>query len=275
MALAMALGSDAPAAVTLGLVAALSSSVVVVNVSRSRMRTTDVPTERALVVWAILQDAVTLVAATFLAVLLTPGSGSPVLVLAKVLLFVLFAALVQLWAIPPLLAWSRSMPDSFLVVAVSAALAIAGAGAVVFDVPVALAAFVAGVLFSARPVAREARREVLPFRDLFAVLFFVAVGSLVDPAAIGREPLWLAFFVGLVVAKSLLVSALAALFAVPARRWQLGVGLGQIGEFSFVVLGLGVSAGVVSAGQSSGALAAAAVTIAASAILVRAFPKVR
>jgi predicted Kef-type K+ transport protein len=54
---------------------------------------------------------------------------------------------------------------------------------------------------------------------------------------------------------------------------QLGVGLGQIGEFSFVVLGLGVAAGVVTAAQSSGVLAAAAATIAASAVAVRAFPK--
>ena len=62
-------------------------------------------------------------------------------------------------------------------------------------------------------------------------------------------------------------------FGVPSRRWQLAMGLGQIGEFSFVVLGLGVTAGVVSAGQSSAALAAAALTIAASAVGTRLFPR--
>src|SRR4051794_31324731 len=72
-----ALGSPPIGAVTLGLVAALSSSVVVVNITRSRKRTTDPITERALVVWALLQDAVTLVAATLLAVLLAPGGESP------------------------------------------------------------------------------------------------------------------------------------------------------------------------------------------------------
>jgi len=270
---AAALGTVALGATTLGLVAALSSSVVVVNISRSRRRTTDVATERALIVWAILQDAVTLVAATTLAVLLAPDSESPLLALGRVALFVAVAAVVQAWAVPRLLAWARHQADSFLIVAVSAALAIAGIGAAVFGVPVALAAFVAGVLFSVRPIAQEARREVLPFRDLFAVLFFVAIGTLVDPAAIAREPVWLLFFVGLVAAKSVVVAALAAVFGVPARRWQLGVGLGQIGEFSFVVLGLGTAAGVVTAGQSSGALAAAALTIAGSAVAARLFPK--
>jgi CPA2 family monovalent cation:H+ antiporter-2 len=269
---ALALGSDTLGAVTIGLVAALSSSVVVVNITRSRKRTTDRDTERALVVWALLQDAVTLVAATTLAVLLAPGGESPVFALARALAFIVVAALVQGWAVPRLLGGVQEQADSFLIVAVSAALTIAGIGAVVFAVPVALAAFVAGTLFSVRPIAREARREVLPFRDLFAVLFFVAIGTLVDPAAVAREPGWLLVFLGLVAAKALVVTALGAAFRVPARGWQLGVGLAQIGEFSFVVLGLGVAAGVVTAGQSSAALAAAALTIAASAVGARLFP---
>ncbi|TME60220.1 MAG: hypothetical protein E6I54_11305 [Chloroflexi bacterium] len=65
----------------------------------------------------------------------------------------------------------------------------------------------------------------------------------------------------------------ATMFRVPARRPQLGVGLGQIGEFSFVVLGLGTAAGVVSTGQFSAALGAAAITIAASAVGARLFPR--
>ena len=270
---AMWLGASTLGAVTLGLVAALSSSVVVVNISRSRKRTTDRDTERALVVWAILQDAVTLVAATILAVLLSPDGESPVFAFARALAFVLFAAAIQGWAIPRLLGAVKAQADSFLIVAVSAALTIAGVGAVVFAVPVALAAFVAGTLFSVRPIAREARREVLPFRDLFAVLFFVAIGTLVDPSAVVREPGWLVVFIGLVAVKAIVVTVLATAFRVPSRRWQLGVGLAQIGEFSFVVLGLGVAAGVVSADQSSAALAGAAMTIALSAVGVRLFPK--
>jgi len=270
---ATSLGTAPLGGVTLGLVAALSSSVVVVNITRSRKRTTDAVTERALIVWALLQDAVTLVAATALAVLLAPGGEPPVVAVAKVLGFVAVAWLVQGWALPRLLAAVQDQPDTFLIAAVSAALAIAGVGAVFFGVPVALAAFVAGVLFSIRPIAQEARREVLPFRDLFAVLFFVAIGTLVDPAAVAREPGWLVVFVGLVALKALVVALLDALFRIPGRDWQIAIGLAQIGEFSFVVLGLGVAAGVVSAGQSSAALAAAALTIAASAVAARLFPK--
>ena len=270
---AMAFGVAPLGAVTLGFVAALSSSIVVVNISRSRKRTTDPATERAMVVWSILQDVVTLVGATVLAVAIAPSGRSPLVALLGVIVFIAVAAAIQLWVVPRLLAAVREQADAFLILAVSAALATAGLGAVAFGVPTALAAFVAGVLFSLRPVAQEARREVLPFRDLFAVLFFVAIGTLVDPAALAREPGWLALFIGLVGVKALVVALVATAFGIPARRAQLGVGLAQIGEFSFVVLGLGVAAGVITSNQSSAALAAAALTIAGSAVVVRLFPR--
>ena len=267
------LGSSVLGAVTLGLAVALSSSVVVVNITRSRRRTTDAVTDRALVVWAILQDAVTLVAATILAVLLAPSGDPAALAFGKAIAFIGFAALAQLVLMPWLLARVREQPDIFIIVAVSVALANAGVGAVVFGVPVALAAFVAGLLLSMRPEAQEARREVLPFRDLFAVMFFVAIGTLVEPATVLSEAAVLGLVLVLVALKSVTIAALAALFSVPARRSQLGVGLGQIGEFSFVVMGLGLAAGVVSSGQFSAVLAAAAITIAASAVGARLFPK--
>lgn len=267
------LGTGVLGAVTLGLAVALSSSVVVVNITRSRRRTTDAVTDRALVVWAILQDAVTLVAATILAVLLAPSGDPAALAFGKAFAFIGFAAVAQLVVLPWLLARVREQPDSFLIVAVSVALASAGVGAVIFGVPVALAAFVAGLLLSIRPEAQEARREVLPFRDLFAVMFFVAIGTLVEPAAVVSETGVLGLVLLLVALKIVTIAALAALFSVPARRAQLGVGLGQVGEFSFVVMGLGLAAGVVSAGQFSAVLAAAAITIAASALGARLFPK--
>lgn len=270
----MWLGAGALGAVTLGLAIALSSSVVVVNITRSRRRTTDAVTDRALVVWAILQDAVTLVAATILAVLLSPTGEPPALAFGKALAFVGFAAVAQLVVMPWLLANVRDQPDIFIIVAVSVALANAGLGAVVFGVPVALAAFVAGLLLSIRPEAQEARREVLPFRDLFAVMFFVAIGTLVEPATVLTEANVLLIVLALVALKIVTVIVLATLFSVPARRAQLGVGLGQIGEFSFVVMGLGLAAGVISGGQFSAVLAAAALTIAASAVGARLFPKV-
>ena len=270
----VALGGEIRGALTLGLAVSLSSSIVVVNITRSRKRTADDATARALLVWSVLQDIVTLVGATILTVLLTPGDAAAAPVaFGKAIVFVGLAATVQDWVVPRLLRAVRDEPDTFLIVAVSAALVTAGIGAAIFSVPLALAAFISGLFLSVRSEAQEARREVLPFRDLFAVMFFVAIGSLVDPAAIFREPGWLAVVLTLVIAKSLLIWLFAALFRVPARGPQLGVGLGQIGEFSFVVLGLGIGAGVVSAGQFSAALGAAALTIAASAVGVRLFPR--
>lgn len=271
----IALGSDLLGAVTLGLAVGLSSSIVIVNITRSKRRTLDDVTARALLVWSVLQDVVTLVAATILTVVLSPGeAGSAPIAFGKAVLFVALAATVQDWVLPRLLRGVRDEQDTFLIVAVSAALVTAGLGAAVFGVPLALAAFISGLFLSVRVEAQEARREVLPFRDLFAVMFFVAIGTLVDPAAIVREPIWLLAVLALVGVKVLASWLFASLFRVPARRPQLGVGLGQIGEFSFVVLGLGTSAGVVTPAQFSAALAAAAVTIATSAVAVRLFPRV-
>ncbi len=156
------LGTGVLGAVTLGLAVALSSSVVVVNITRSRRRTTDAVTDRALVVWAILQDAVTLVAATILAVLLAPSGDPAALAFGKAFAFIGFAAVAQLVVLPWLLARVREQPDSFLIVAVSVALASAGVGAVIFGVPVALAAFVAGLLLSIRPEAQERAERSCP-----------------------------------------------------------------------------------------------------------------
>jgi monovalent cation:H+ antiporter-2, CPA2 family len=269
-----ATGAPPLGAVTLGLAVALSSSVVIVNITRSRRRTLDERTARALIVWAILQDVVTLVAVAFLGpLLLAEGAIAIALAIGRLLLFSAVAAAIHGLVVPRLLRATRAEPDTFLVIAVSVALTTAGIVSVVFGVPVALAAFVAGLALSGRPEAAEARREVLPFRDLFAVLFFVAIGTLVDPGAVAAQPWLLAIVVLLVAGKSAISAVLAALFRVPSRPAQLGVGLGQIGEFSFVVLGLGTMAGVVSSEHFSVTLAAAAITIGASAIGARLFPR--
>jgi CPA2 family monovalent cation:H+ antiporter-2 len=271
--LALATGISVPGALTIGLATALSSSVVVVNMSRSRKRTLDDRTGRTLVVWAVLQDAVSLVAVALLAAILDPSGGGIAISLLRLAVYAALASLAHIFIVPRLLAAVRGEGDTFLIAAVSVALVTAAVGAVVFGVPVALAAFVAGLALSADPKAQEARREVLPFRDLFAVLFFVAIGTLVDPGAIAANWLWFGIALALVALKSVSVTALAAIARLPVRRLQLGVGLGQIGEFSFVVLGLGVAAGAIGSGVFSAVLAAAVVSIAASAVAVRLFPK--
>ena len=90
----------------------------------------------------------------------------------------------------------RPEHDLFLIVSVATGLALAGAGAVIAGIPLALAAFVAGLAVAESPESAEARRRLLPFRDVFAVLFFVAIGTLIDPDAFGRGLGWLALIVG-------------------------------------------------------------------------------
>jgi CPA2 family monovalent cation:H+ antiporter-2 len=270
-----ALGVDQLAGATLGLALGLSSSVVVVNITRSRRRTTDPPTERTMLVWAILQDVTTLVAVAALTVLIFPDRAeAPVATILGMIAFVVLAIVTNALLVPRLLRWVRREQDSFITVAVSIALATAGIGSFFFGVPLALAAFVAGLGISLDPEAREARSEILPFRDVFAVLFFVAIGSLVDPQALIGNLIWPAAFVGIVALRSLLVWVLAAALRIPGRAAQVAVGLGQVGEFSFIVAGLGLTAGVVDNAQFSAILATATITIVISTMAARLFPRV-
>ena len=148
--------------------------------------------------------------------------------------------------------------DLFLIVSVAAGLVLAAAGAVVFGVPMALAAFVAGLAISDRPETAEARRRLLPFRDLFAVLFFVAVG-LADrpgPAAGGRAADRRCCSGSSSSAKVGVAWVLARVAGCGARPVQLAVGLGQMGEFGYVLGGIGLAAGALTGTQFTAILGA-------------------
>jgi CPA2 family monovalent cation:H+ antiporter-2 len=174
------------------------------------------------------------------------------------------------WTLPRALRALSSEHDLFLIVSVASGLAIAGVGGVVFGVPMALAAFVAGLTISESHAADEARRRLLPFRDLFAVLFFVSIGSLIDPDELGRGLGWLALLLAMVlVGKVLVAYLLARLTRLAARPLQLAVGLGQVGEFSFVLASVGLAAGVIERPLYAAMLSAVAITIAVSTIAVR------
>ena len=119
-------------------------------------------------------------------------------------------------------------------------------------------------------MSSEARRRLLPFRDLFAIFFFVSIGTLIDPAALGNGLGWLALALLLVVAaKTLIVFGLARLTRLPAHAGQLSIGLSQIGEFGFVLATVAVARGVLPSELYAALLAAVAVSIAASSIAVR------
>ena len=212
---------------------------MIVNITRSRRRTTDPRTPSAsLVGWGVLQDVTGVAIAIVLLAIL--GSGRP-FVESLVGLAVFGALVVAVAELLPL-ALHRLRPehDLFLLVSVSTGLAVAGAGAVLAGIPIALAAFVAGLAISESHDAAEARRRLLPFRDVFAVFFFVAIGTLIDPRALAAGLPWLVLAVALVVvAKSAVAWLLVRTTGLSDSPLQVAVGLGQIGEFSFVLASVG------------------------------------
>jgi CPA2 family monovalent cation:H+ antiporter-2 len=253
----------------IGLAVALSSSVVIVNITRSRRRTTSPETEQALLGWSVLQDITGVTLAIVVLAVFGAAARPPVLALAGVVAFVGLAAS-SAWLLPQVLRRLRSEHDLFLIVSVASGLALAAAGSFVAGIPLALAAFVAGLAVTESPDAAEARRRLLPFRDLFAVLFFVAIGTLIDPDAFGRGLPWLALLVALVVGGKVIVAyGLARLARLGADARQVGIGLGQIGEFSFVLGSTAAAAGAIGDEVYAAILGSVVITIVGSTVLVR------
>ncbi len=265
-------GLEPLAAVLVGLCVALSSSVVIVNITRSRRRTTDKPTEAALLGWAVLQDLVGVTLAAVILAALDPGDRSLPVAIVGLLAFGLVAVVVAR-LLPEVLRRLRDEHDLFLITSVASGLTLAGLGATLFGVPLGLAAFIGGIVVTDSPDAGEARRRLLPFRDVFAVLFFVAIGTLIDPSRLGEAVPWLALLLALIaVAKVGLAWMLARLARLAVRPLQLAVGLGQIGEFSFVLASAGLAAGAIDEVLYVGLIASVAVSIAVSSVVVRYVP---
>ncbi len=167
----------------------------------------------------------------------------------------------------PWLLWQVAKTGSrelFTLCVIAAAVGIAYASSAIFGVSFALGAFFAGMMLRESALAHRAAEESLPFRDAFSVLFFVAVGMLIDPAILLREPLR----VGVVVAIIIFGKFLIALALVLAFRYPLNTALtiaasgAQIGEFSFILAGMGVGLGMLPAEGQSLILAGALVSIA-------------
>jgi CPA2 family monovalent cation:H+ antiporter-2 len=267
--LGLAAGLRPAGAVLLGLCVALSSSVVVVNMTRSRRRTTDVATDQVLLGWSVVQDMVGVTLAIIAVIALGLESRTGPVALALTLLYLAIVVIAAI-LLPRLLRAIREEHDLFLVLTVASALALAGLGSLVFGIPLALAAFVSGLAITESREAAEARQRLLPFRDLFAVLFFVAIGALIDPSALVKGIGWLGLLLGLlIVAKLLPVYALARLAHVSIRPLQVAIGLAQIGEFSFVLATIGLVNGLLPSDLYAAILASVVITIAASTVLVR------
>ncbi len=137
--------------------------------------------------------------------------------------------------------------ELFTLAVLAGALGIAYLASAVFGVSLALGAFLAGAVIGESDLSHQAAADALPLRDAFAVLFFVSVGMLVDPAYMVAEPLAIvAVVVLIVVAKPVTAYMFMAAFGYPIRTGlTVSAGLGQIGEFSFIVGALALDLGLL------------------------------
>lgn len=156
----------------------------------------------------------------------------------------------------------------------SLALGVAWAAYFWFDASFALGAFLGGLALNGSRFSHRVAEDSLPLRDTFAVLFFVAVGMLFDPFVIVRQPLGVAAIVAVVIlGKAILAYVLMRLMKQPpAGSALVALGLAQIGEFSFVLAGLGLQLEVMSRETYNLILAAALISIAVNPFLLRVVP---
>jgi CPA2 family monovalent cation:H+ antiporter-2 len=182
---------------------------------------------------------------------LSPGSVWGVLgwTVLKVAAFVGLMLVIGRRVIPWVLHWvaHSGSRELFRLCVLAIALGVAFGSAELFGVSFALGAFFAGMILAESELSHQAAQETLPLRDAFAVLFFVSVGMLFDPSILVREPLAVLATVGIVVVgKSLAAFAIVRAFGHPTRTaLMVAASLAQIGEFSFILAGLGASLGLL------------------------------
>jgi monovalent cation:H+ antiporter-2, CPA2 family len=243
------------AGLVFGLALSVASTVVLLRALEER-NALDSINGRIAVGWLIVEDLAMVLAL----VILPPISGATTegtdsswinvvtaltLTMGKVVIFIALVFLVGTRAVPWLLEKvARVGPRELFTLSVLAvALGVAYGSAEIFGVSFALGAFFAGVVLSESDFSYQAAADSLPLRDAFAVLFFVSVGMLFDPSVLLREPFAvLATLLIIILGKSLAAFAIVLSAGYPARTALLVSGsLAQIGEFSFILAGLGVS----------------------------------
>ena len=257
----------------LGLAISVASTVVLLRALEQRALLTSEP-GRVAIGWLIVEDVFTVVALVVLPTL-APAAGDGVLLDVAGDVGVAIAKAAALTALM-LVAGARFLPwllsrveregsrELFTLAVLSVALGIAFAASEVFGVSFALGAFLAGAVLSSSHLSDRAAAEVLPLSDAFGVLFFVAVGMLLDPGILLDAPLEVAaVLVIVVVAKFVTAIGLVRLLGGSARTGALvGAGLAQIGEFSFIVATTAVGVGLLSGRGFQLIVAAALLSIA-------------
>jgi CPA2 family monovalent cation:H+ antiporter-2 len=258
MGLAHLLGWSFGAGIVFGLALSVASTVVLLRALQER-RLVATEQGRIAVGWLIVEDLVmvlTLVALPALAPILISDvtTGQPVsgdilrtlgVTLLKIIAFFAVMMLVGRRIIPWILHYiaHTGSRELFRLGVLTIALGVAFGAAKLFGVSFALGAFFAGMILSESPLSQQAANESLPLRDAFAVLFFVSVGMLFNPMALMDNFGAIMVTVAIIVfGKSLAALAIVMAFGYPLRTGLLiAASLAQIGEFSFILAGLGVT----------------------------------
>jgi CPA2 family monovalent cation:H+ antiporter-2 len=249
----------------------VASTVVLIRAleERKQMKT---EAGRIAVGWLIVEDLVIVIALVLLPLFLGTGAASPAamavevgVTLLKIAVFVALMVVVGGRVLPWLfvaVAHTRSR-ELFTLGVLAVALGIAWLAYEVFGASFALGAFVAGLVLNGSPLGHNAAERAMPLRDAFAVLFFVSVGMLFDPMVLVREPFSVAAVLAIViVGKSIAALAITALFRLDRRSsFTVAASLAQVGEFSFILAGLGMTLGALSRDTHDLILAAALLSI--------------
>jgi CPA2 family monovalent cation:H+ antiporter-2 len=261
MALGHWLGWSIGAGLVFGLALSVASTVVLLRALQER-RLVETGRGRIAVGWLIIEDMVMVLTLVllpaFAGVLGGEGGGTTdfagvataaALTIGKIAAFVAIMLIVGKRLIPWVLHYMAhtGSRELFRLAVFVIALGAAFAAAELFGVSFALGAFFAGMILSESPLSQRAAEETLPLRDAFAVIFFVSVGMLFKPAILIEDPLAvLATLAIILLGKSLAAFAIIRLFRYPASTALLvSVSLAQIGEFSFILAGLGVDLGLL------------------------------
>ena len=266
--------------IVLGLALSVASTVVLLRALEER-GLLDTVDGRIAVGWLIVEDLATVLALVLLPALALPLGGTApaapdgaaaagvgltiAITLGKVVAFLVVMLVVGRRAVPWLLerVARTGSRELFTLCVLAVALGVAVGAAALFGVSFALGAFFAGVVINESDLSYQAAAEALPLQDAFAVLFFVSVGMLFDPTILVREPLQvLAVVLIVMLGKSAAAFLIVLLFRHPVRTaLRVSASLAQIGEFSFILAGLGMSLGLLPPAGQSLVLAGALISI--------------
>jgi CPA2 family monovalent cation:H+ antiporter-2 len=257
-ALGHALGWPLDAALVFGLALSVASTVVLVRALQDR-RVLETARGRIAVGWLVVEDLAMVVALVLLPAIaaVRGGDGTTPLqmaaalgwTLAKVAAFVAVMLVVGRRLIPWVMHYAAhtGSRELFRLAVYAIALGVAFGAAKLFDASFALGAFFAGMVLGESPLSQRATEEAMPLRDAFAVLFFVSVGMLLDPMVLLERPLQILATVGIIIlGKSAVAYLIVRAFGHPnATALTVSASLAQIGEFSFILAGLGIALGML------------------------------